>query len=394
MSGLSAVLHLHQLGPLPQFMAGTPTDPVKRIRTPPGDAMWLVSDYALGRLVLSDRRFSRAAAVAPGAPRLNSAAPSPTSMMSLDGTDHARLRRIVVAAFTTGKVSAMAPLVRRTATDLLEGMSRGGGSADLVASFAEPLPVAVLGALLGVPVEDREIFDSSVEVLFDITASSDLEKSRQQLLLVDYMSTLIDRKRLRDDDDLLTDLIRAHDGDALSKAELVSLGLALLTAGYETTVGQIGLAALAVLQGGVPREWVKDENRVDALVEELLRATPSTAISFPRVALEDIEIGGIGIRAGEAVVVSLLHGNRDGSAFTGPEFLRDDRSAAHLTFGHGIHRCLGAPLARLQVRSALLQLFAFFPELRLAEDESPARAAVVWKDGLITRGLSSLRVTW
>ncbi|MET9928549.1 MULTISPECIES: cytochrome P450 [unclassified Streptomyces] len=356
--------------------------------------MWLVSDYALGRLVLSDRRFSRAAAVAPGAPRLNSAAPSPTSMMSLDGTDHARLRRIVVAAFTTGKVSAMAPLVRRTATDLLEGMSRGGGSADLVASFAEPLPVAVLGALLGVPVEDREVFDSSVEVLFDITASSDLEKSRQQLLLVDYMSTLIDRKRLRDDDDLLTDLIRAHDGDALSKAELVSLGLALLTAGYETTVGQIGLAALAVLQGGVPREWVKDENRVDALVEELLRATPSTAISFPRVALEDIEIGGIGIRAGEAVVVSLLHGNRDGSAFTGPEFLRDDRSAAHLTFGHGIHRCLGAPLARLQVRSALLQLFAFFPELRLAEDESPARAAVVWKDGLITRGLSSLRVTW
>ncbi|MEU0162745.1 cytochrome P450 [Streptomyces sp. NPDC006261] len=356
--------------------------------------MWLVSDYALGRLVLSDRRFSRAAAVVPGAPRLNSAAPSPTSMMSLDGTDHARLRRIVVAAFTTGKVSAMAPLVRRTATDLLEGMSRGGGSADLVASFAEPLPVAVLGALLGVPVEDREIFDSSVEVLFDITASSDLEKSRQQLLLVDYMSTLIDRKRLRDDDDLLTDLIRAHDGDALSKAELVSLGLALLTAGYETTVGQISLAALAILQGGVPREWVKDEKRVDALVEELLRATPSTALSFPRVALEDIEIGGISVRAGEAVVVSLLHGNRDGSAFTEPEFLRDDRSGAHLTFGHGIHRCLGAPLARLQVRSALLQLFAFFPELRLAEDESPARAAVVWKDGLITRGLSSLRVTW
>ncbi|MFG2720667.1 cytochrome P450 [Streptomyces sp. NPDC048416] len=355
--------------------------------------MWLVSDYALGRLVLSDRRFSRAAAAAPGAPRLNSAAPSPTSLMSLDGTDHARLRRIVAAAFTTGKMTGMTPLVRRTATDLLANMSRLDTPADLVSSFAEPLPLAVLCTLLGVPVEDRGIFSSWVEVLFDITASSDLEKSRQRLQLVDYMSTLIDRKRLRDDDDLLTDLIRAHDGDALSKAELVSLGLALLTAGYETTVGQIGLCALAVLQERIPREFVKDEARADELVEELLRVTPSTAISFPRVALEDVELGDIRVRAGEAVVVSLLHGNRDDKVFDEPELLRDDRSSPHLTFGHGIHRCLGAPLARLQVRTALLELFGSFPALRLAGDE-PAAPAVVWKDGLITRGLGALRVTW
>ncbi|MEU1134006.1 cytochrome P450 [Streptomyces sp. NPDC005900] len=355
--------------------------------------MWLVSDYALGRRVLSDRRFSRAAAAAPGAPRLNSAMPSPTSMMSLDGADHARLRKIVAAAFTTGKMTGMAPLVRGTATDLLADMNRRGSPADLVSSFAEPLPVAVLGNLLGVPAQDRGIFDSWVEVLFDITASSDLEKSRQRLLLVDYMSTLIDRKRVRDDDDLLTDLIRAHDGDSLTKAELVSLGLALLTAGYETTVGQIGLAVLAVLQERIPAEFVKDEERADVLVEELLRVTPSTAISFPRVALEDVELGDIRVRAGEAVVVSLLHGNRDDKVFAEPDVLRDGRSSAHLTFGHGIHRCLGAPLARLQVRTALLELFACLPELRLAEDE-PAAPAVVWKDGLITRGLGSLHVAW
>lgn len=374
-------------------MAGAHTVPVQRIRTPPGDEMWLVSDYALGRRVLSDRRFSRAAAAAPGAPRLNSAMPSPTSMMSLDGADHARLRKIVAAAFTTGKMTGMAPLVRGTATDLLADMNRRGSPADLVSSFAEPLPVAVLGNLLGVPAQDRGIFDSWVEVLFDITASSDLEKSRQRLLLVDYMSTLIDRKRVRDDDDLLTDLIRAHDGDSLTKAELVSLGLALLTAGYETTVGQIGLAVLAVLQERIPREFVKDEERADVLVEELLRVTPSTAISFPRVALEDVELGDIRVRAGEAVVVSLLHGNRDDKVFAEPDVLRDGRSSVHLTFGHGIHRCLGAPLARLQVRTALLELFACLPELRLAEDE-PAAPAVVWKDGLITRGLGSLHVAW
>lgn len=388
------MLRLDQLGPLPEFMTGGSTAPLAEVRSPTGDRMWLVRDYRLARLVLSDRRFSRAAAVAPGAPQLNSAAPAPSSIMSMDGADHGRLRRIVAAAFSTGRAAAMAPLVDRTATELLAGMSRRGAPVDLMTCFAEPLPVAVLGTLLGVPVEDRPVFDSAVEVLFDITASSDQEKARKRVQLVGYMSALIDRKRQHEDDDLLTALIRAHDGDALSGAELLSLGLALLTAGYETTVGQISLSALAVLRGAVPREILKNESKVDALVEEMLRTTPSTSVSFPRVAVEDVELGGITVRAGEAVVVSLLHGNRDGRIFADPDHLRDDRTAAHLTFGHGVHRCLGAPLARLQVRIALTRLFEFFPALRISEGGPAAAPSVVWKDGLITRGLSSLRVSW
>ncbi|MFI9588360.1 cytochrome P450 [Streptomyces sp. NPDC052236] len=308
----------------------------------------------------------------------------------MDGREHARLRRITAAAFSTHKVAKLRPFIEQVTDDLLDGMAHEGAPADLVSSFASPLPVAVLGTLLGVPVADRPIFDSSVEVLFDITASSDEQKARRQLGLVDYMSTLIDRKRRGEDDDLLTELVRAHDGGVLSNAELISLGLALLTAGYETTVGQLSLSVLALLNGVLPREVLKDESRVDAVVEELLRLTPSTPLSFPRVAVEDVELGGVAIRAGEALVVSLLHGNYDSTVFAEPESVGYDRSAPHLTFGHGVHRCLGAPLARLQVRTALVRLFERFPELRLSND----RTAVSWKDGLVTRGLSRLDVAW
>lgn len=383
-------LHSDSLGPLPDLLRGRVTSAVKRVRTPTGDEMWLVSDYALGRKVLTDPRFSRAAAARRDAPRLNTASPSPNSIISMDGPEHARLRRITAAAFSTHRVAKLGPFVRQVIDDLLDEMARQGGPVDLVGSFAAPLPVAVLGTLLGVPVADRPIFDASVEVLFDITASSDEQKARHQLHLVDYMSTLIDRKRRGTDRDLLTELIGAQDGGVLSNAELISLGLALLTAGYETTVGQISLSVLAVLDGVLPRAVLGDESRVAAVVEELLRTTPSTPLSFPRVAVEDVELGGVSIRAGEAVLVSFLHGNHDGKVFEEPESVGYHRVAPHLTFGHGVHRCLGAPLARLQTGTALVRLFERFPRLRLSDEE----AAVSWKDGLLTRGLTRLVVVW
>ncbi|MEV4743077.1 cytochrome P450 [Streptomyces sp. NPDC049555] len=385
------MLHTDLLGPLPELLHKGDTTAPTRVRTPTGDDLWLVSDYALARTVLTDPRFSRAAAAAPHAPRLNTASPSPSSIMSMDGHDHARLRRVTAAAFTTGKVARLAPMVQEVSDGLLADMAHQGPPADLVTAFAAPLPVAVLGALLGVPPADRPVFDASVEVLFDITASSDEQKARHRLLLVDYMAALIDRKRRSTDDDLLTELIRAHDDGVLSRAELVSLGLALLTAGYETTVGQIALAALAVLQGVLPASALTDPARAEGTVEELLRTTPSTPLSFPRVATEDVDLAGVVVRAGEGVVVSLLHGNRDAAVFADPDAIRPGRTTPHLAFGHGIHRCLGAPLARLQIRTALAGLFTRFPALTPAA--TPGEA-VVWKDGLVTRGLARLVVTW
>jgi cytochrome P450 len=378
------------LGPLPVILGGEITAAVQRVQAPTRDAMWLVSDYALGRQVLANPDFSRAAAARPEAPKLSTASPAATSIMSMDGHDHARLRRIIGAAFTTRKVEQLAPLVVKVAGELLTAMAGRGSPADLVSSFAAPLPVTVLGALLGVPPRDRRIFGSSIEVLFDITASSADQKERQQLQLVSYMSDLIDQKRRSEDNDLLTEMVRANNSGALSKPELISLALALLTAGYETTVGQICLSVLTLLDGAVSPRELRETSQVNAIVEEILRMNPATSISFPRVAVRDVSLGDARIRAGEAVIVSLIHGNRDSKVFAESREFRGDRNASHLTFGHGIHHCIGAPLARLQVRTALVRLFERFPGLSVA----PGRTSISWKEGLIIRGLTELYVTW
>lgn len=379
------------LGPLPEFLRHGSGDVVSVV-TPAGDKMWLVREYALGRLVLTDKRFSRREAAEPHAPKLNDAQPAPDSMMSMDGADHARLRRVVAGAFAAGRVAAMSPSIQRLTGRYLDAIATSGPGTDVIEGLARPLPLAIICSLLGVPQEDGSQFRSWVDVLFDLSASSPREKARRRLKLVTYMTNLIDHKRRRPEEDLLSDMLREHDRGLLSKEEFVTMGLALLMAGYETTVGQIGLSVLSLLSDRAVwdelREW---PDRLAPVVEELLRLTPSTPVSFPRVAVEDVSLGGVTVHAGEAVIVSLLDANRDGEAFDEPEWLVPSRrSASHLTFGHGVHRCLGAPLARLQVHTVLDGLMHRFPSLRLASRPD----AVMWKDGLVTRGLSQLLVEW
>ncbi|GAA2679493.1 cytochrome P450 [Streptomyces lunalinharesii] len=365
--------------------------PVRRVTTPTGDQLWLVTSYALGRTVLSDPRLSRAAAVARGAPRLSDTAPAPSAMTSMDGPEHARIRRIVAGAFTTRCAEALRPLVERLTDELLDGLATQGPPADFVAHVAAPLPLAVLCRLLGIPDEDRDQFRSSVGVLFDITARPSAEKTRQRLMLVYYMTTLIERKRRCPDDSLMSTLIRTRDSEgALSEHELVNLGLALLMAGYETTVGQIGLTALALLTDHDHRRTLRSRSAwTPAAVDEYLRLVPATPLSFPRVALQDVPLGPVTVRAGEAAVVSLANANTDPTVFPDPVASLETRPP-HLTFGHGAHRCLGAHLARLQVSTAIGRALGRFPELRLAAGD----ASVRWTRGLATRGLTRLIVTW
>ncbi len=409
---------IDDLGPLPDFLAsGAPDSGAGPIVTPMGDKMWLVRDYALARQVLTDPRFSRAEAVKPRAPKFNDAQPAADAMMSMDGAEHARLRRIVSGAFSTGRIAAMAPAVERLADEHFDRLADAGPGVDLIEGLANPLPLAVLCSMLGIPTEDAGVFRDWVEVLFDLAASTPREKSRRRIELVDYMGDLIEKKRARaangsPDDDLLTSLIAAHDQGQLSIGELLTLGLTLLMAGYETTVGQIGLSVLALLSDPAALEALRDNPdpaAIDATVEELLRLTPATPMSFPRVATEPVQLGATTIQAGEGVVLSLLHGNRDAETWAQPAALcphlpsAPDRSAVthaatatvghsavHLTFGHGVHRCLGAPLARLQLRIVLDRLLRRFPDLRVASGPE----SVVWKEGLSIRGLARLHVEW
>ncbi|WP_225726852.1 MULTISPECIES: cytochrome P450 [unclassified Nocardia] len=368
----------YRIGPLPEFLAIRPDSPVTPVRLPTGDRVWLVTDYALGRAVLADARFSRAAAARPDAPKLGTVDPSPDSIMSVDGAAHARLRRLAGAAFTTHRVAEQAPFIERIADELLTALADGPRPADLVAGFISPLPMAAMGALLGVPPADRPKFDASVTALFEMSTDDGTKRARHELILVDYVSSLISSKRRDPRDDVLSALIRANDGGTLSHAELINLGLALLMAGYETTVGLLGISVLALLSDAELRVRPLDE----ATIEELVRLGASTSVSAPRVATEDVELGGTTIAAGAAVVVSLLHCNGLFDETTNP--------TTHLTFGHGLHRCLGAPLARLQLRIALARLLRRFPGLRLADGPD----AVRWKAGLATRRLTALSVEW
>jgi cytochrome P450 len=382
---------LDLLGPLPALLDTAAQGPVVRVQAPTGDAVWLVRDYHLARLVLTDPRFSRAAAARPEAPKVNTANPAPSSMMSMDGAEHARLRRLVAGAFAPRRIAALTPDIERLVDSLLSEMSTMDRPVDLVASFAGPLPIAVISALLGIPAEDRALVQEWAGVLFDVTASTSREKARRGFALFGYMAKLVQRKRLAPADDLLCDLVAAHDEGAVTETELIDLALAILTAGYETTVAQIGMSVLSLLLDPAAREGLLREPTAAGVVEEYLRLTPATPMTFPRVALEDVDLGGVTVEAGQAVVVSLLHGNLDGTVFTDPDRLDPARyPAAHLTFGRGAHFCLGAGLARLQINVAVRALFQRMPDLRLADGPD----AVGWYDGLATRGLTHLMVTW
>jgi cytochrome P450 len=378
-----------RLGALPALLAQAGAGPATRVRTPAGDEVWLVTDYRSARTVLTDPRFSRAAAARPDAPQLNTANPAPTSIMSMDGADHARLRRVVADAFSPRRVAALAPDITRRVGQLLDELVAAGPPADLIARYAGPLPVAVITTLLGVPEADRDRVREWAGVLFDLSVGTEADKARRGYALFAYMSELIDRKRAEPADDLLSTLIAAAEAGTISQVELVDLALAVLTAGYETTVAQIGLSVLSYLRERTPELLADDASA--AVIEEQLRLVPSTPMTFTRVAVVDVPLGDVTIRAGEAVVASLVHANADPSIFPDPQRLcPTGRGSAHLTFGAGAHYCLGAGLARLQLRIAVPSLLRRLPGLRLADVAEP----VTWYEGLATCGLTRLVVTW
>ena len=381
-----------QPDPLTGLMQAGAED-VARIVTPTGDDMWLVRNYALGRSVLTDKRFSRVAALGPKAPKFNDAQPAADSMMSMDGSRHARLRRLVSGAFSTGRMARMSTFVEELTDRHLDTVAGLGHGADLIGNLAWPLPLSVLCSMLGIPGEDTLRFRHWVEVIFDIDAIPPREKARYRIELIEYINELLGHKRREPQEDLLSDLITVHDRGDLTMNELLTLGLTLLMAGYETTSGQISLAILSLLTDrSVYEELTEHPDRIGNAVEELIRLSPSTPLAFPRIATEPVQVGDVTVQPGEGIMVALAHANRDADVFAEPESMRivTGRDASHLTFGHGVHRCLGAPLARLQVRIVLERLLLRFPTLRLADVPEP----VAWKGGMAIRGLSKLLVAW
>ncbi|GAB3475979.1 cytochrome P450 [Amycolatopsis cihanbeyliensis] len=374
----------------PAYAAAREREGMIKVRLPFGEPAWLATRYADARLVLGDRRFSRAAAAEHDEPRPTSGQRT-NGILAMDPPDHTRLRTLVAKAFTTRRVEQLRPWVRELATGLLDEMIAGGPPADLVEGFALPLPVEVICELLGVPSQDRPLFRVWSDGVLSTSRMTTAEFEANQEQLREYISGHIARRRAEPADDLMTALIEARDvRDRLSELELIDLCVGILVAGHETTATQIPNFVHVLLDH--PEELARlraEPELIPAAVEELLRYVPLGAgAAFARYATEDVEVGGVLVRAGEPVLVAAGAANRDGLRFGSPDALRFDRqSNQHLGFGHGVHHCLGASLARLELQEALRALLERMPGLEPAGD-------VVWKTEMLVRGPRTMPVRW
>ncbi|GAA2606794.1 cytochrome P450 [Streptomyces tubercidicus] len=361
-----------------------------KVRMTYGEPAWLVTRYAEARFVLGDQRFSRAEGARHDEPR-QSEGRRDSGILGMDPPDHTRLRTLVAKAFTVRQVEKLRPQVKQLAHELLDELEAAGPPADLVDRYALPIPVAVICRMLGVPAADRPRFRVWSDAALSTSSLTAAEFDANMEELRAYMRQLIEDHRRAPRDDLMTALIDARDvNDRLSEIELVDLCVGILVAGHETTATQIPNFVLALLDHPGQLALLREQPELIAgAVEELLRFVPlGSGASQPRYATEDVEVGGTLVRAGSPVLVAVGAANRDGLRFDAPGTLDISRTGMqHLGFGHGVHHCLGAPLARLELQEAIGALVTRFPELRLAGD-------VMWKNEMLVRGPRVMPVGW
>ncbi|GGN36522.1 cytochrome P450 family protein [Streptomyces fuscichromogenes] len=371
--------------------------PVHRIAGTDGLPAWLVTRYEDVRQALADPRFSLDKANAePGGYRGLALPPAlDANLLNMDPPDHTRVRRLVSRAFTPRRVALLREPVRRTADALLDAMAPLGRT-DLIAAYAAPLPIAVICELLGVAEEDRPDFRSWTDALV-VPDPARPERTKEAVgALLAFFARLLARKRAEPADDLLSAMIAVRDEadreDRLSEDELMSLAFLILFAGYENTVHLIGNATVALLRNPAQAAALRaDPDRLGPAVEELARFDGPAPLAIRRFPTEDVTIGGVTVPAGQTVLLSLAAAHRDPRRFPDPDRLDLGRDATgHLALGHGIHYCLGAPLARLETEIALGALLGRFPRLEL---DVPADR-LEWRPSMRTRGLLALPVRY
>jgi cytochrome P450 len=388
--------------PFPLFAEARKLGAVHPVTLADGHDAWLVVRYEEAMAALNEPRLSKDmdAALAKSSEVVAEGLPGPDfarHMLTVDPPDHTRLRRLVSAAFTPKRVEALRPRVQTITDDLLDAIADRGpdSSVDLVSAFAFPLPFTVICELLGVPQADRARLGQEFTKLLvpTSTPSEYAEAKAASDAVVAMLRDLVAGKETSPGDDLVSALIRARDGDdSLDSRELLSSIFQLMVAGHDTTASLIGNSVVALLRNPEQLSKLRSEpGTIPAAVEEFLRYDAPVPHSTFRYASEPLTLGDATIPEGAQVIICLAAANRDRDRYAKPESLAVDRAATrHLAFGHGIHHCLGAPLARMEGCLALGGLLRRFPELTLAVPSENLH----WShgDGLVLRGLSELPV--
>ncbi|GAA2213439.1 cytochrome P450 [Nonomuraea monospora] len=391
------------LDPAPAMRARQEEGPLTRVRLWDGTMAWLVTGHAEHRAVLAHPGVS--VEPARGLPRLSAVEAAAMEAMAaredgaggisfilMDDPEHARLRRMVTGAFTVRRVEAMRPATQRIADDLVDAMLAGPGPVDLVEAFSLPLPSLVISNLLGVPYDDHEFFQANSRTIINRDSPAEV-RGQAQYALGAYLYTLLGEKLARPGDDLLSGLAERIAAGELSQQEATQMGVLMLFAGHETTANMITLGALALLRQPDQADALRkgDDPQVAAAVEELLRYLTITHGGLRRVALEDLEIAGQVIRAGEGILAVNEVANRDPAVFPDPDRLDVGRNArSHVTFGYGVHQCLGQSLARMELQVAYPTLLRRIPSLALAAEVGQ----IPFKHDGFVYGAYELPVTW
>ncbi|MCF6470708.1 cytochrome P450 [Nonomuraea sp. MG754425] len=367
---------------------------VVRVETPFGMPAYLVCRHEDVRRVLSDpARFSSALTPFPGSGQEDAdelARLRAGQLIGFDPPEHTRLRRMLTPEFTARRMRRLEPRIIEIVEAALDDLERAGRPADLVAHFALPVPSLVICELLGVPYADRAEFQDRSARLLDTSLPMEqrgatLREDRE------YMAGLVARAQADPGEDMLGMLVREH-GDDLSTDELIGIARLLLLAGHETTSNMLGLGTLALLRHPEQLAMIReDPAQVEPAIEELMRWLSIVQWTPPRTTTTDVEIGGQAIPAGSFVICSIPAANRDPASIDDPETLDITRGAAgHVAFGHGVHHCLGAPLARMEMRIAFPALLRRFPGLALSGPDEQADFRVF----SAVYGLNALPVTW
>ena len=380
----------------PPILAELRKAPPCVVRIPAGAAearlAWLVTRYADVRQALADPRLS-ADETLPGAPVRIQVPPggNPSSFLRLDDPEHARLRGMIQTEFTARRVKRLREPVQRLVDELLDDLAAQPQPADLHAVFSRALPTLVIARLLGVPEEDSPFFIEKTRVT--ISQEDPAVSQAAFAEMSEYLAKLALRKLTEPGDDLMSRLaVRHYDTSAITLDELVGIARLVLVAGHETTTNQLALNVLALLRDDDLRARVAadDGALIPNFIEESMRYWSISQDAMVRLAVEDMDLGGIRIEKGDAVVISVPAGNHDETVFACPHRIDPERdTSGHLQWGYGPHYCQGAPLARLEMELALRSLLRRFPNLRLVADPR-----TLFRRGTVFHGVTHLPVTW